>query len=97
LHNIARQLIGNGTAKGDVMANVLTLASQQLSHHAFHGEWEAMLTLLEQFPSLINHTSPGKGYSALHQAAWHGADLQTIGRLLQLGADTQLRYAENGL
>lgn len=73
------------------MANSLASASQQLSHHAFHGEWEAVLVLLEQFPSLINHTSPGKGYSALHQAAWHAADLHTIGRLLQLGADTQLK------
>jgi hypothetical protein len=91
LRYIARQLISDGAAKGDVMANSLALASQQLSHYAYQGEWDALLTLLGQFPSLINHTSPGKGYSALHQAAWHGADLQTIGYLLQMGADTQLR------
>lgn len=73
------------------MANLLTLSSQQLSHHAFHGEWDAVLALLERFPALINHASPGKGFTALHQAAWHGAGLETMGRLLQFGADIQLK------
>jgi len=74
---------------GGSMDDALALASAQLSHQAFHGEWEAVFTLLEQFPTLINHASPGKGYTVLHQAAWHGADLHILGRLLQCGADTQ--------
>ncbi|MGK9172440.1 hypothetical protein KXR87_04315 [Yokenella regensburgei] len=73
------------------MDDALLLASKQLSHQAFLGEWEAVFRLLEQFPALINHTSPEKGYSALHQAAWHGATLETIGGLLRLGANTQLK------
>lgn len=73
------------------MDDPLALASEQLSHQALLGEWGAVLTLLERFPSLINHASPGKGYTPLHQAAWHGASLATLGRLLEYGANTQLR------
>lgn len=78
------------------MDDAITLASVQLSRKAKHGEWDAVLALLEQYPSLINHVTSTKGYSVLHQAAWHGASLATIGRLLQLGADTQLKTSDSG-
>lgn len=73
------------------MADSLALAAGQLSLNAWQGKWDEALAVLEQYPSLINHVSQKKGYSALHQAAWHGADLTVIGRLLQFGADTQLK------
>jgi hypothetical protein len=73
------------------MADSLALAAGQLSLNAWQGKWDEVLAVLEQYPSLINHVSQKKGYSALHQAAWHGADLTVIGRLLQYGADTQLK------
>jgi hypothetical protein len=76
------------------MADSLALAAGQLSLNAWQGKWDEVLGILEHYPSLINHVSQKKGYSALHQAAWHGADLTIIGRLLQYGADTQLKTHE---
>lgn len=42
---------------------------------AFQGEWDALLPILRDYPHLVNHPSEPKGYTPLHQTAWHGADL----------------------
>lgn len=55
--------------------------------HAFQGEWNTLLPILRDNPHLVNHASELKGYTPLHQAAWHGANLSVIGELLTLGAD----------
>ena len=54
---------------------------------AFQGEWNTLLPILRDYPDLVNHPSEPKGYTPLHQAAWHGANLSVIGELLSLGAD----------
>lgn len=54
---------------------------------AFQGEWDALLAILRDHPHLINLPSKPKGYTPLHQAAWHGVNLSVIGELLSLGAD----------
>ncbi len=54
---------------------------------AFQGEWNTLLPILRDYPDLVNHPSEPKGYTSLHQAAWHGANLSVIGELLTLGAD----------
>lgn len=54
---------------------------------AFQGEWDALLPILRDYPHLINLPSEPKGYTPLHQAAWHGVNLSVIGELLSLGAD----------
>lgn len=54
---------------------------------AFQGEWETLLPILRDYPHLVNLPSEPKGYTPLHQAAWHGANLSVIGELLSLGAD----------
>ncbi|MDM3222630.1 ankyrin repeat domain-containing protein [Citrobacter sp. Cf088] len=54
---------------------------------AFQGEWNTLLPILRDYPDLVNHPSEPKGYTPLHQAAWHGANLSVIGELLTLGAD----------
>lgn len=54
---------------------------------AFQGEWDALLPILRDYPHLVNNPSEPKGYTPLHQAAWHGANLSVIGELLSLGAD----------
>ena len=58
---------------------------------AFKGEWTKLLPLLSEHPHLVNVASEPKGYTPLHQAAWHGAKLSVIGELLQLGADRSNR------
>ena len=62
----------------------------QLAKLAYSGQWQDVLTLLRQRPDLVNATSSGKGYTPLHQAAWHAAELPVIGALLALGADRRL-------
>ncbi|MCS2162617.1 hypothetical protein MUU47_16120 [Scandinavium sp. H11S7] len=54
---------------------------------AFQGKWDTLLPILRENPRLVNISSEPKGYTPLHQAAWHGANLSVIGELLSLGAD----------
>ncbi|WP_419057132.1 ankyrin repeat domain-containing protein [Kluyvera georgiana] len=54
---------------------------------AFQGEWKTLLPIFRDYPHLVNLSSEPKGYTPLHQAAWHGANLSVIGELLSLGAD----------
>jgi hypothetical protein len=58
---------------------------------AFKGDWDRLLALLWTHPDLVNVASEPKGYTPLHQAAWHGADLTVIGQLLRLGASRRAR------
>lgn len=58
---------------------------------AFRGDWEALLHVLREHPNLVNLASESKGYTPLHQAAWHGASLSVIGALLGIGADRRIR------
>lgn len=58
-----------------------------LSHQ---GGWDEVLPLLRTQPDLVNAGTEPKGYTALHQAAWHGASLAVVGELLALGADRSL-------
>ncbi|MDY3565645.1 hypothetical protein [Enterobacter hormaechei] len=63
--------------------------SKQISELAYKGQWEPLLNVLENYPSFINAASE-KGYTPLHQAAWHGAKRPVIGKLLRMGADETL-------
>lgn len=58
---------------------------------AYRGKWEELLTLLRRQPEFVNSASESKGYTSLHQAAWHGAKPVVIGELLALGANPSLR------
>lgn len=62
---------------------------------AYAGKWEELLELLTEHPHLINSASENSGYTTLHQAAWHGADVQVIGSLLSLGANPNLRTSKD--
>src|SRR4051794_13686336 len=62
----------------------------QLAKLAYSGQWNDVLALLSQQPDLATAASTGKGYTPLHQAAWHGAGLSVIGTLLALGSDRRL-------
>lgn len=61
------------------------------------GDWDALFALLEKSPLLTpNRWRPaGRSlYTPLHQAAWHGAPVAVVERLLELGAWRTLRTAE---
>jgi hypothetical protein len=65
--------------------------SNQVNTLAFQGDWDALLDLLREHPDLVNVASESKGYTPLHQSAWHGASLSVIGELLDIGADRRIR------
>ena len=64
---------------------------RNIAELAFHGQWQALLPMLRHHPDLANTASERSGYTPLHQAAWHGADLAVIGELLAIGADRGIR------
>lgn len=66
------------------MTQANDVLSKQISELAYKGHWEPLLNVLERYPSLINAASE-KGYTPLHQAAWHGAKRPVIGKLLRMG------------
>ncbi|WP_419951286.1 ankyrin repeat domain-containing protein [Methylobacterium sp.] len=66
----------------------------QLARLAYSGQWKNVIALLNKQPDLVNAASTGKGYTPLHQAAWHGVDLSVIGALLALGSDRRLLTKE---
>ena len=66
---------------------------------AYQGDWEELLRMAIETPGLINsrrlqkRIAPGSaqvrspaGYTALHQAAWHGAPVEIVQALINLGA-----------
>jgi len=67
-----------------------------LSDLAFHGKWSDLLPLLRNNPDLVNSAKEPKGYTPLHQAAWHGASSSVVGQLLAFGANPSLRTHNKG-
>lgn len=65
--------------------------TKQIADLAYAGNWADLLPILRRNPTLTNTPSEQKGYTVLHQAAWHGASLNVVGELLALGADRGLR------
>jgi hypothetical protein len=63
---------------------------------AYHGKWGELLSVLRDHPELVNVESGSNGYSPLHQAAWHGANLSVVGGLLKLGADRSQKTRNKG-
>jgi len=60
---------------------------------AYQGQWARLLDALAIHPTQVDACREPKGYTPLHQAAWHGAPPNVIGRLLSLGADPNRRTA----
>ena len=66
-------------------------AKTELLDLSYRGDWKKLLNLLEKYPEYIDDASYPKGYTSLHQAAWHGAEIPVIGGLLRLGACPQAK------
>lgn len=69
--------------------------NKQVATLAFRGDWGRLMPLLRTNPGLVDSVSPTKGYTPLHQAAWHGAAPAIVGELLALGADLSLKTQNN--
>ncbi|MGW0610557.1 ankyrin repeat domain-containing protein [Streptomyces sp. NPDC002788] len=51
-------------------------------------DWSGVFQVLGKDPGWVNFARPGSrsGFTALHQAAWHGADFAVVSRLIAHGA-----------
>jgi hypothetical protein len=58
--------------------------NDQICTLAYHGKWDSLLSVLRDYPQLVNVESDSNGYTPLHQAAWHGADLAVVGALREI-------------
>lgn len=67
------------------------MIKNKITDLAYQGEWPPLLLLLHKHLDQINSRREPKGYTPLHQAAWHGASLSVIGEFLSLGADTHIK------
>lgn len=70
---------------------------QALLKLARNGQWGPLLELLGQHSELTNTASEPKGYTPLHQAAWHGSHSSVVGALLAYGANPTLRTMNKSL
>lgn len=72
---------------------------------AYKGDWEGLLRMGIKWPDLINSrrlhkrmsapARPSAGYTALHQAAWHGAPVEIAQALIDLGAHRTPTFTAN--
>lgn len=80
-------------------AEAVPAAVHQLMTMAYAGDWERVLRLIEDDSTRAvtpNRWRPDSEamYTPLHQAAWHGAPLDVVQRLVELGAWRRLRTTE---
>lgn len=69
--------------------------SDQLANASRAGSWLTVFDLLLEHPEWINSSRVGgRGYTPLHQAAWHGADGRIVAKLIELGGWRTSRTAE---
>ncbi|WP_053667102.1 ankyrin repeat domain-containing protein [Streptomyces sp. MMG1121] len=75
-----------------------TYAAQRdrLADAARDGHWHTVFEILEKDRKAVNtaRLEGRSGYTLLHQAAWHGASAETVGRLLEAGAWRTLRAGD---
>jgi hypothetical protein len=84
-----------GVLDTSVMADDMVSAGHRLAAAAKAGNWPAVLKVLDREWSwlVINQWRPGgtAWFTALHQAAWHGAPTEVAAELLDRGALRSLR------
>jgi hypothetical protein len=84
-----------GVLDTSVMADELVRAGHRLADAAKAGDWPAVLGVLDRKWDwlVINQWRPGgtAWFTALHQAAWHGAPTDVVAELLDRGALRSLR------
>ncbi|WP_343709447.1 ankyrin repeat domain-containing protein [Mycobacterium sp.] len=87
-----------GVLDPSVMTDDLVTAGHQLADAAKEGDWPAVMSLLDRQSKwlVINQWRPGgpSWFTALHQAAWHGAPVDVARELIDRGALRALRDAK---
>lgn len=81
-------VIWDGTTKENIAGSDEARKRHALADAARDGAWDRALDLLYERPAWINCSRPGgvSGYAPLHQAAWCGAPVEVVERLIEHGA-----------
>lgn len=68
----------------------------RLADAARDGDWRTVLGIVDEQRAWVNtaRLEGRSGYTPLHQAAWHGARAETVGRLLEAGGWRTLRTGD---
>ncbi len=84
-----------GVLDTSVMADDMVSAGHRLADAAKVGNWPAVMTVLDSEWNwlVINQWRPGgtAWFTALHQAAWHGAPTEIVAELIDRGSLRSLR------
>lgn len=85
----------DGTTRAEGLDATIAARREELAARAKACDWDAVLALLEERPFWANATRPGGRslYAPLHQAAYGGAPVEVVDRLVALGAWRTLRTA----
>lgn len=89
----------NGALDADAWKEPAAEASHRLADAAKVGDWEVVLRMVgdgrSTYPTVNSWRAGGTSwYAPLHQAAWHGASIEVVDQLLDLGAWRMLPTAD---
>ena len=86
-------VIWDGITRPESVDSEYRKIREQLADAAYARNWETVLHLLGENPTMVNATRLGGSsrYTPLHQAAYHGAPIDVVENLLNLGAWRTLR------
>ena len=85
----------DGITRGDGFRENTLANRHALADAARDGDWTTVLARLDDYPTLVNAWRPGgpSWYTPMHQAAWHGADVAVVRKLLTYRPWLTLRNA----
>ena len=80
-------IVWDGTTQESTLGESVARARHALADAARRGDWPKVFRLFSRNKQWINATRPGGSawYAPLHQAAWHGAPVAVVERLVGLG------------
>jgi hypothetical protein len=89
------ETIWDGTTRVESLSDWARAARQRLADCAKRSVWDGLFEVLAEHPEFVNSARPGgtSWYAPLHQAAYAGAPLPIVDRLLAAGAWRGLRTA----
>jgi Ankyrin repeats (many copies) len=83
-------VVWNGALDASLLADDVVSAGHRLADAAKVGDWKTVFEMLDDPTERVDVNSWRPGGSAwftvLHQAAWHGAPTEVVGRLIRRGA-----------
>ncbi len=85
----------DGIMRPELLSEECLRVRTKLADHAKAYDWPAVFSILSQSADLVNACRPGGKslYTPLHQAAHAGASVETVFRLIQMGAWRTLQNA----